>query len=116
MLQNLLSINQASEKKNSMILRLEMILSFIFYEKHLNLRKIILLMMFFLVEFFLTIVSYQFFKNDWILINYGLFIFKQNVFVQKLLVTILATKNFTFKIRNCRVVESIFSEKKSHDS
>ena len=44
-----------------------------FMKKIQNLRKIILLMMFFVVEFFLTIASYQFLKNDWILINHGLF-------------------------------------------
>ena len=62
-----------------MILRFEVILSvlsyqrknIIFYDK--NLRKIILLMMFFVIEFFLTITSYKFLKNAWILINHGLF-------------------------------------------
>ena len=53
-----------------MILRLEMILSVMSYEKTLFLmkkiwilQKIILLLMIFVIEFFLTIASYQFLKN-----------------------------------------------------
>ena len=64
-----------------MNLRLEMILSvatherknIIFYEKIFNLRKIIHLIMFFAIEFFFTIASYQFVKNDRIFINPGLY-------------------------------------------
>ena len=41
--------------------------------KNSNLRKIILLIMLFVIEFILTIAFYQFLKNDWIFINYGLF-------------------------------------------
>ena len=44
----------------------------------LNLRKIILLIKFFAIDFFRTIGTYQFLKNDWIFINHGLF-FKQNI-------------------------------------
>ena len=42
-------------------------------EKIFNLRKTILLIMFLVIEFFLTIASYEFFKNDWIFINLDLF-------------------------------------------
>ena len=47
-----------------------------------NLRKIILLIMFFVVEFFLTVASYQFFVNDWIFINNGSFIFFKCCFLK----------------------------------
>ena len=51
----------------------------LFYMKAaLNLRKIILLIKFFAIDFFRTIGTYQFLKNDWIFINHGLF-FKQNI-------------------------------------
>ena len=63
-----------------MILRLEMILSvmfygrkdIIFYENNSK-RRIILLMRFFVIEFFFIIDSYKIFKNDWIFINRGFF-------------------------------------------
>ena len=42
-------------------------------EKMLNLGKIVLLITFFVMKLFLTIVSYQFFKNYWIFIKHGLF-------------------------------------------
>ena len=45
----------------------------IFYEKISNLGEIVLSIMFFVMEFILTIVSYQFFKNYLIFINRGLF-------------------------------------------
>ena len=64
-----------------MILRLEIILpvvsyerkNIIFYVNILNLRKITLLIIFFAIEFFITIASYQFLKNDWTFIYHGLF-------------------------------------------
>ena len=42
-------------------------------KKILNLQKIILLIMFFVIEFFLAIAYFQFSKNDWIFINQSLF-------------------------------------------
>ena len=44
----------------------------IFHEKIESLRKAILLIMFFVIEFYLIIASYQFLKNDCIFMNYGL--------------------------------------------
>ena len=67
--------------------------------------------MFFVIEFFLTITSYQFLKIDWIFINYGLF--KKDVFYS-ILLSISATENFNFKNGNSRVIENIFPEKLSH--
>ena len=45
-----------------------------FMIEFLNLRKIILLIIFLVIKFSLNITSYQFFKNDWVFINHGLFI------------------------------------------
>ena len=63
----------SGNKSVSMILKFEMISvvsykkekTLLFLKKNLNLRKIILLVMFLVIEFFLTIISYQFFKNNW---------------------------------------------------
>ena len=44
----------------------------IFYETNFK-RKIILLIIFFIIEFFLTVAFYQFLKNDWIFINQLIF-------------------------------------------
>ena len=44
-----------------------------FMKKNVKLRKIIILIMLFVSERFLTVPSYQFFKNVSILINHGLF-------------------------------------------
>ena len=54
-------VNRALCKKN-----------IIFYEKIKKLGKIIILIMFFVIEPFLTVASYQFFKNVSIWINHGL--------------------------------------------
>ena len=52
-----------------------------------KLRKIILSIMFFVTEFFLTIASYQFFINYLISINHGLF--SRKIFLASLLFSIL---------------------------
>ena len=73
-----------------------MILSIVFYErknvifmiKILNLRKIILFMMFFAIEFFLA--SSQFLRNYWIFINHGIFLRK--IFTKTLLIPISKIK------------------------
>ena len=44
-----------------------------FMKKILKLGKIILLIMFLVIEFFPIAATYQFFRNNWILINHGLF-------------------------------------------
>ena len=44
-----------------------------FMKKIENLQKIILLIMFFAIKFFLTVASYKFFTNCWIFMNHGLF-------------------------------------------
>ena len=64
-----------------MISRVEIILSVVLYEKKTlffmkktpNLRKMILLIMFFVIEFFFTIASYQSFKNHSFFIIHGSF-------------------------------------------
>ena len=44
----------------------------------INLQKITLLIMLFVIEFFLTNASYEFFKNYLIFINHGLFTYLKN--------------------------------------
>ena len=69
--------NQVSAKQSfSKILRLKMILSVVFYN-----RKIILFIMFFVIEFFLIISSYRFFWNNWIFMKHGL-LFQEIYFLQ----------------------------------
>ena len=61
--------------------------------------------MFFVKEFFLTIASYQFLKNDEVFINHGLFFqgyLKKNVSSQKTVLMFSVIENFTFKIANGR--------------
>ena len=85
--------------------------------------------MFFVIEFILSIASYQFFKHDWIFINHGLYLsvkyslkfysipiskISTKSYSFKILLTIPATKKFSFKIKFSRVVENIFPEKISH--
>ena len=53
------------------------------------------------------------FENLWIIFKYSYFI--KNVSFQKIDLMISAIGNFTFKIRNGRFVEDIFSEKICHD-
>ena len=73
----------------------------------------ILLKMFFVLIFFLTIASYQFVKNYWIFVNHDFFsgkifstsllfpiliiknkVFKYSYFVKRILLKISATENF----------------------
>ena len=87
-------------------------------------------MTFFVIKFFLTIPSYEIFKNYWIFINHGLFfgkkfsttllfpiskICKKNLkysYLKKMfLLMISGTENFNFGTGNSRVVENIIPEK-----
>ena len=102
--------------------------------------EIKLLIIFFVIEFFLTIVSYKLLKNDWIFRNHGLFfraeysrnstisyfkikllIFIYSNFIlkmflfEKLYFMISAIENFTNKIRNGRVVDNMFPDKIGYD-
>ena len=102
-----------------------------FMKKIWDTRKIVLSIMLFVIEFFLTIASYQFSKSDWIFINHGnnstvsniknkykIFEYsylKKIVSLKKILLWTSATENFTFIIENTRVVENIFPKEISHD-
>ena len=76
--------------------------------------------MFSVIEFFPTIASYQFFKNECIFINHGLF-FRVKYFLQLYhfqffyRVNLYGDYLLIFKIANSRFVENISPEKISHD-
>ena len=93
--------------------------------------------MFFVAEIFLTIAYYQFFKSDWITTNHGLFfqgkhpmqhpfsilkiksisssiVIRKNIFLFKIILMVLITKNYTFNIGNSKAVKNIFPGKISN--
>ena len=96
-----------------------------FIKKISNLRKIIILIMFFVIELSLTVVSYQFFKNWHIyLINNGLFsqgkhsplfsVMNEKFFILKE-IRILEDYLLVFKIVIGRVVDNFFPGKISRN-
>ena len=77
----------------------------IFYVKIQNLQKIIPLIIFFAIEFFLTIASNQFLKIDWIFMNHALF-FEEDILCNS---TVSNFKSKFFSI--AEIVRRIFFKK-----